>query len=325
MTERLAFRAIFVLLLALLSVPPILSFAPIPQNSKCSALFMRKIVKWFRQDKDDDDPPVPTISVGSELPEVELDMVLATTGQGELVMTPTLISEAMGRGKTILVAMPAASSKSCSSIYVPGYTEATPRLLELGVKKIAILLTSDKFVNKERTDDSYILTTTASDDDTSTSTSPEKRRWSQRTALIQTESTPVVILIDANDTLISKLGVTKEMGFGVRTNRLVVILENNIVQQVLREEGVKDCTATSATRLVEFLSPQDAPPEEDPEAIEIDFRIILAIGAVLTIVSYEGLAAFFMERGWSIPFLPGFQTGNPTPVEEVFQLLKDYL
>lgn len=279
---------------------------------------MPKFRQWFRRkNPSPPDKTPPIIGVGSELPDVELNMVLATTGQGDLVISPIPVKEAMGRGMSILVALPAASTKSCSFIHVPGYKEATPKLIELGVRKICILLTCDNFVNQDRTgDDSYILTT-------SDGTSEDK--WAERIPLIQTESTPVNVLVDSDETLMSQLGVTKEMGFGVRTNRLVVILEDGVVKQVLREEGVKDCTATSATRLVEFLTPQDPPPEENPEAIEVDFRIIIALGALLTILSYESLARFVSEQGWSIPFLPGFQTGTPTPVEEVFDLLKEHM
>jgi len=319
MTRKSTPYSIVVVLLVIL--PPILvAFAPIPKNPRCSATMMArlpKFLRWFgRDEKEEVEAPPPVITVGSVLPDVEVDTVLATTGQGDLVISSTPIKEVMGRGMSILVAMPAASTKSCASIHLPGYKEATASLLGLGVKKIVILLTSNKFVGQERTEDTYILTT---------STSVIKDQIPERTALEQTESTPVTILIDDDNNLINQMGITKDMGFGVRTNRLVVILEDGIVQQVLREEGVKDGTATSATRLVEFLTPEEPPPEENPEAIEVDFRLIIAIGAILTIASYEGLAAFVVEQGWNIPFLPGFSQDTPTPVEEVFQLLKDHL
>ena len=247
-------------------------------------------------------------------------MVLATTGQGDLVIAPTPILEAMGGTMSILVAMPAASTKSCASIHLPGYRDALSKLQELGVQKIAILVTNDKFVDQERTEDTYILTTTAKSSD-------DGKQTTERIALVQEGGTAVTILIDTDDKLINQLGITKDMGFGVRTNRLVVIFEDGIVKQVLREEGVKDCTATSATRLVEFLTPEILPAEEDPEAVEIDFRIIIAVGALVTIALYEVLAAFIAEQGWNIKLFPfHIEKVNPVEsVEEVFQLLKDHL
>lgn len=308
-------------LLATLTIPPILAFAPVQQNLRCSTEVKAKLPKflsWFRRDSEQEKVETPPpIAVGSELPDVELDKVLATTGQGELVISSISIKEAMGRGMSILVAMPAASTKSCTSIHLPGYKDATSSFIELGVKRIVILVTNDKFVNQERSEDAYILTTS---DGTLVETPPE------RTALIQTGSTPVTVLVDADSNIMDQLGVTKEMGFSVRTNRLVVILEDGIVQKVLREEGVKDGTATSATRLVEFLTAEEPVPEEDPEAIEIDFRLILLLGAIVTIVSYEGLAEFIREQnyGWNLPFIP-VRGEDISPVEEVFQLLKDHL
>ena len=285
----------------------------LPQNSKCSTeIFARlpNFLSWFRRDSPSE-TTTPVLGVGSELPNVEIDQVLATTGQGELVIAPTSIKQAVGNEMSILVAMPASSTKSCDTIHLPGYKDATSSLLQLGVKRICILVTSEKFIKRGRSEDAYILSTSDAN--------------AARTPLAQKDNMPVTILVDANNTVMEQLGVTKEMGFTVRTNRLVIILENCLVKQVLREENVKDCTATSATRLVEFLKPDEPVPEENPEAIEIDFRIILLFGAIVSIASYESIAEFIKEQnyGWSLPFIP--IRGEDSPVEEVFQLLKDHL
>lgn len=293
------------------SIPSLLAFAPVQRNSKyrtevCARL--PKFLSWFRRDSPSETTPI--LGIGSELPNVEIDQVLAITAQGDLVIAPTSIKQVVGNEMTILVAMPASSSKSCKTIHLPGYKDATSSLIQLGVKRIVILVTSEKFIKQGRSEDAYILTTSDAD---------------ARIALDQADSTPVTILVDANNTVMEQLGVTKEMGFNVRTNRLVIILEDCLVKQVLREENVKDCTATSAMRLVEFLKPDEPVPEENPEAIEIDFRIILLLGAIVTIASYETIAEFIAEQnyGWNLPFIP--IRGEDSPVEEVFQLLKDHL
>jgi hypothetical protein len=196
--------------------------------------------------------------------------------------------------------------------------EASPKLETLGISKIAILTSKTRLMNQE-----FIITTSSGGgiNDNSENKAP----------LVQSQ-TEITLLACANDSnLIKSLGFTKKMGFVIKSNRFVLVLENGIVKKVLREEGVADCTAASALRIVDCLTP---PPNslENSEAIEIDYRVIIGAGAILFIFLYTLLASIVMEYNLSLPSLFKFDlswlfhsSAQPKADASSFQLLRDYI
>lgn len=299
--------AVVVLLLVLTRC--ITAFAPIRRDTRlqCTVLMMEKIPFLRRFLRNTVEAP-PILAVGSRLPDVNVEM-LHTTHDGDAEWISLSILEAMGEGMSILVVcMP--STKTCDSIHLPGYVEASPKLEKLGINKIAIVTTKDRLVNQE-----FILTTSDGMSVNGTDTA-------KRIPLVQAH-TAVTMLACNDGNLVKNLGFTKEMGFGILSNRFVLVLDDGIVYQVLREEGVDDCTAASASRVVEFLTPEAPPP--DAEAIEIDFRIIVAAGVILSIALYTLLATILSEYGFTLPSFFHLSEVVEDPSPFVSQLLKDHL
>ena len=306
-TTMKSFSAAVVVLL-LVFTPCITAFAPIGTETRvqCTVLMMEKIpiLRRFRR-KTIEAPPM--LAVGSRLPDINVQM-LSTTKDEDAEWISLSLLEAMGEGMSIIV-LCTPSTKACDSIHLPGYVEASPKLEKLGINKIAIVATKDRLVNQK-----FILTT-------SDGTSVNGTDTAKRIPLVQAHTTVTMLACD-DDNLVKNLGFTKKMGFGIRSNRFILVLEDGIVYQVLREEGVDDCTAASASRVVEFLTPEPPPP--DAEGIEIDFRIIIAAGTILSIALYLLLATILSEYGFTLPgFFHPSEVEDPSPF--VSQLLKDHL
>lgn len=293
----------------LVFTPCITAFAPIGTETRvqCTVLMMEKIpiLRRFRR-KTIEAPPI--LAVGNRLPDINVQMLSTTKDDEDAEWICLSLLEAMGEGMSIIV-LCTPSTKACDSIHLPGYVEASAKLEKLGINKIAIVATKDRLVNQK-----FILTT-------SDGTGVNGTDTAKRIPLVQAHTTVTMLACD-DDNLVKNLGFTKKMGFGIRSNRFILVLEDGIVYQVLREEGVDDCTAASASRVVEFLTPEPPPP--DAEGIEIDFRIIIAVGAILSIALYLLLATILSEYGFTLPgiFHPS-EVEDPSPF--VSQLLKDHL
>jgi hypothetical protein len=93
---------------------------------------------------------IKRIQVGDVLPEVDVEV----TSHG--LTEPATITQALGDGEGIklLVGMPGAYAPTCSSTHLPGYWNYADKLTSLGVNKIAIVTTNDRFVN-DREDDQH--------------------------------------------------------------------------------------------------------------------------------------------------------------------------
>jgi glutaredoxin/glutathione-dependent peroxiredoxin len=81
-----------------------------------------------------------TITVGDPLPDVALRTM---TPDG-----PTTVrsSEALGKGKVVLFAVPGAFTPGCSNVHLPGFIERGAELKQKGVDRIACVAVNDPFV-----------------------------------------------------------------------------------------------------------------------------------------------------------------------------------
>ena len=122
-----------------------------------------KIMGRFRRKKTVDAKKL--IQVGSPLPTVDVEIVTATNDDGIVESTPTEIAELLGTGTNLLVGMPGAYTTTCTKKHMPGYVSAAPKLKRLGVDKIAIVTTNDRFVNSAWAKDLGILNGVSSGDD----------------------------------------------------------------------------------------------------------------------------------------------------------------
>src|SRR3954452_23514235 len=81
-----------------------------------------------------------TISAGDRLPDVELRTM--TPDGPSTVRT----SDALGKGKVVLFAVPGAFTPGCSNVHLPGFVEGAADLKAKGVDTIACVAVNDVFV-----------------------------------------------------------------------------------------------------------------------------------------------------------------------------------
>jgi hypothetical protein len=125
-----------------------------------------------------------------------------------------------------------------------------PKLASLGVDKIAVVTTNDRFVNQE---------------------------WREQAGLLggsNNKESSIMILCDGDGDLVKNLGLAEDMGFGVgvRSQRFVLVTDGNgVVTHMLKDEGMDECSATSADNLIKLLSPDG---ETDDAGLEVDGKVL---------------------------------------------------
>jgi len=264
---------------------------------------------------------IPTrITVGSKIPDGDVE-VLISNNEGKVLTIPTTISEVLGNGTSILIGMPGAFTPICTSDHLPGYIVAAPKLRDLGVEKIAVITTNDKFVNEE---------------------------WARKVGLIRNdpeggeELDHAVTLIsdgDGDGDFVKSLGLAEDMGFGVgvRSNRFALIAEAGTVTHLAMDEGMEDCSFTSAASLVTFLTPPNSAASESEFELGENSMKIIGAGLAL-VIAYSAFSSLL--GGSSNPSTP-VETLNsavlvkPAPTKKAptqlspsqgsFSLLRDYL
>jgi peroxiredoxin len=229
----------------------------------------------------------PPIGVGDALPDVDVEMLTrvpvdieaeventpddAEARESE-IQTPTIrkmvtrtvpvsITEVLGNGTSILVGMPGAFTPVCTSEHLPGFVAASSRLKSLGVKTVAIVTTNDRFVNEQWAKSVGVIP--IGNDDAIDEVADNSLNHDSS----NTNNNILTLLSDADATLIKALGMAEDMGFGIgiRSKRFALVCENgNVTNVLLDEEGLDQCEVTSATNLIQLLTP------EEPEVEVID-------------------------------------------------------
>jgi glutaredoxin/glutathione-dependent peroxiredoxin len=176
--------------------------------------------------------------------------------------------------------MPGAFTSTCTKIHLPGYIELAPKFASLGIESIAVLTTNDRFVNEE---------------------------WGSQLGLLTAGQDPVTILCDGDGDLVKSLGLADDMGFGLgtRSKRFAMVLDNGVVTQLLTDDGLDDCSATSAKNLYAILKPDGV---QEDEAMNVDFKVIG--GGLLAVVALVILGPF--AGGGSNPSPPSARSTPPT-------------
>lgn len=194
------------------------------------------------------------IEIGTIIPETDVQIL---SDDGDIV--PISIHEALGNGTSILVGMPGAFTTTCTQTHMPGYIEHSDKFRELGVNTIAVVTTNDKDVNGA---------------------------WAKDVGLVPEDpeqEPPLTMVSDGDGALVRELGLVEDMGFGVgiRSKRFALVVEDGVATHLETDDGMEDCTNTSAENLVEILTP---PPVEEVEEPEMEFDKnggVVLIGVVL--------------------------------------------
>lgn len=162
--------------------------------------------------------------------------------------------------------MPGAFTTTCSQVHLPGYVQSAKKLRSLGIGKIAVITTNDRFVNQE---------------------------WGKQQGIVPSskdEESPITMLCDADGDFIKSIGLADDMGFGIgiRAKRFAMITENGVVKALLTDDGMDDCQSTSAANVIKLLTPEAVPGTSD-RAIEIDGKLILGAGGAIAAVILASL------------------------------------
>jgi peroxiredoxin len=200
------------------------------------------------------------ITAGASLPDVEIEALLfqlPESGDGGIMNTDVKaavlpLTKALGNGTTVLVGMPGAFTPTCSDKHLPGFIKQSDTLKGLGVERIAVVTTNDRYVNSA---------------------------WNQAIEECMTTKSGLLMLSDADGDCVNAMGLVDDMGFGLglRSKRFVVISEGGIVKHVLVDDGSDSLQATSAEKVVQLLSPQPVAANDGEE----NSAAVAAVGALV--------------------------------------------
>lgn len=161
----------------------------------------------------------------------------------------------------VFAGMPGAFTPTCSNEHLPGYVASIPKFRALGIDKIAVMTTNDRHVNEE---------------------------WGSRYGLVPTAgdtSQPVLTIVsDGDGDLAKAMGLADDMGFGVgvRSKRFAMVVTDGIVSTLLTDEGMDDCSCTSAQSLLRVLTPDSAVGDADDG--EGNMGLALAAGGAAVVL-----------------------------------------
>jgi peroxiredoxin len=172
------------------------------------------------------------IDVGQTVPNIEVEMITnyASAGAGQVGETKPILS-VLGTGTSILLGMPGAYTPTCTDIHLPGFYQAYSDFRRLGVSKIALITTNDRFVNAEW-----------------------QKSMEQCQGVPEGES-PIVMLSDARGDLAEALGLIGYLGraLGVRSKRFALVLQDGVVKYKAVDEGSDKLVGTSAEAVLKFV------------------------------------------------------------------------
>mmetsp|Transcript_9869 Transcript_9869/g.22039 ORF Transcript_9869/g.22039 Transcript_9869/m.22039 type:complete len:312 (+) Transcript_9869:3-938(+) len=207
------------------------------------------------------------IAPGQSLPDIEVDALLfnedVEAGEEDALDVPVAvlpIGAALGNGTSILVGMPGAFTPTCNDRHLPGFVNNLDKLRALGVERVAVMTTNDRFVNSA---------------------------WRNSVeACMQTKS-GLIMLSDADGDIVKALGLVDDMGFGlgVRSQRFVLVLEDGVVKHVAVDEGSSDLKSTSAEATIEYLQQTRGAGAAASSQVNDTRPAILAAAALLILLA----------------------------------------
>jgi len=212
------------------------------------------------------------IAKGSPLPDIEIEALLFQVpeekeeGAATDVKAAVLpLPKALGNGTTVLVGMPGAFTPTCSDQHLPGFIKQADKLKTLGVERVAVITTNDRYVNSA---------------------------WNSAIEECMVTKSGLLMLSDADGDAVKAMGLVDDMGFGLglRSKRFVIVAEAGVVEHVLVDEGSEQLSATSAEKVVQLLTPTPVAVDEDGDnsAALAAGGALLALGALYFAYSSGG-------------------------------------
>jgi glutaredoxin/glutathione-dependent peroxiredoxin len=143
-----------------------------------------------------------TIAVGDRIPDVPLKVV------GDQGAETVSSADVLGKGRVVLVGVPAAFSPTCSDVHLPGYVVRSDELRAKGIDGIFCVSVNDHYV---------------------------MAAWARS----QGVGDRVVLLADGNGDLARAMGLDLDLGasgMGVRNRRYAAVIEDGVVTHLALEE-----------------------------------------------------------------------------------------
>jgi glutaredoxin/glutathione-dependent peroxiredoxin len=167
--------------------------------------------------------------------------------------------------------MPGAFTPTCTGEHLPGFIDNSKRLGKLGVGKIIVLTTNDRYVNEQ---------------------------WGKQFKVLGDKLFKFVS--DGDGDFVRSLGLAADMGFGVgiRSKRFALVIENGKVTNIQTDEGMDNCSMTSAKNVIAMITPDAV---EGSSEGEMD-SLVMVGGAALV----AGALAFMLAGGFG---------GGPSPAK----------
>ena len=129
------------------------------------------------------------------------------------VLKEVSIKEIIAGKKTILFGLPGAFTPTCSQKHLPGFINASQKLEEKGIKKVICISINDPFVMDA---------------------------WGKS----QNLKNQIILLADVQGEFTKKIGAEFNWrGWGLRSMRYTMLLENEEIKKLVVEEGKCELTA----------------------------------------------------------------------------------
>jgi len=133
-------------------------------------------------------------------------------------------AELFDNKKVVVFGVPGAFTSTCSSIHLPGFVVHADEFQPKGVDTVACLSVNDVHV---------------------------LRHWSE-----SQNAEKILMLADGNADYVTALGLQRDMtdiGFGIRSERFAMIVDNGVVTHVAKEEVPKGVSVSSAEAMLKVL------------------------------------------------------------------------
>ena len=129
------------------------------------------------------------------------------------------------KGKTIILGMPGAFTKTCSSIHLPGYIKNYEQAIKKGITKIVCIAVNDPNVMKA---------------------------WGEN----QNAGSKIFMVGDPFLKFTNAIGAEvdkSEKGLGIRSNRYTMLVENGEVKKIEEEKETATCELTAAENFLKSI------------------------------------------------------------------------
>jgi glutaredoxin/glutathione-dependent peroxiredoxin len=241
------------------------TFLRASSSSSPGVYMVSNLIGRFRKKRQIATEETKVIKNGDRIPSVDVEWVRQEKSSSEdddsstttmtAVATPVSMTDVLGENqKCLLIGMPGAFTPTCTKQHLPGYIKMADKFKEsCNIDTIAIVTTNDRFVNEE---------------------------WCTP---LQILSNPMIkILSDGDGDFVKSCGLADDMGFGmgIRSKRFAMVVDKNIVSSLYVDNGMDDCSQTSANNIFKQIAPSSAIASLEENEISTD-PIILGAGLAL--------------------------------------------